>query len=496
MIKRSFIGNSLVNVIAGALPLASGLILLPFYSNWLTESQFGILALYIAFTLFMQILFNLGFDNLISVSYIENKNDLKKQREVISTIAMGLIFTGIFLILVLLFFGDNIIKVFSGNTGKGVILSFLPYGLMSIITAFFNSFFKTYTILIIYQQKSLKYITLNLINFLLTIAISLGWLYSKKYSLDGPMYGRLLSGVAIFLIAIFFFVKEYGIKFRIDYFGTLAKLGSYFVIYQLLSWMLSYIDRYLIAGSLSTTDVAIYDFILKCLVVIEFITSGLTSAILPNVFNYWTGQDHIMPSAPVNRYFNGFTLVICLMIPAYAIILMLALPLIQIKEWYFNSYPFVPILAAGFIFVLLRQIYSWPLLFKKRSAKLTVAFAYSAVLQILFMSIGLRYFGLWGLIWAGFLAKPFQILFMYLESRKYATLNLSFKKQFLLPLISISTVIIFSLVLGYEHYYLILLIQLFVTLIAGYWVYKNEIPMMIDSLKDLFQKTFKTAKAI
>ena len=54
MISKKFLQSSLLYTIAGAMPLASGFVLLFFYLNYLTVEQFGLLALYIAFTAFIQ----------------------------------------------------------------------------------------------------------------------------------------------------------------------------------------------------------------------------------------------------------------------------------------------------------------------------------------------------------------------------------------------------------------------------------------------------------
>ena len=476
MIRRKFISESFIYTITGALPLASGLVLLPFYTNWLTSDQFGLLALYIAITMFMQVIFNFGFDNYIGISYIDHKNQPQIQSEIIGTVVISLILIGAVIIGSSLLVGKSIFSLFNSSGSEKTQLLFFPYGIMAVITAFFNSMFKTYTSLLIYQQRSGRYMFMNLFNFTLTLAISLTWLSLQKFSLDGPMWGRLLSGAGIFLLAIFLFNKEFQIRFSQKYWSLFLKFCTFLVIYQLLSWILSNIDKFVIGFFLSPTDVAIFDFAFKCLVVIEFLQNGISSAIIPGVFNHWANGTAGSGSTDVRRYFNGFSALSTVAIPLYCLAVPILVPLIVTKAVYYESFRFLPILGLGYMFITLRQIYSFPLLAKKRSDLLTRAFAYAALVQLVLTVAGVHYFGLWGAVWASLLTKPFQIFFMYLQSRKIMKLELSIKKQLLLPL-SVTVVVLSSyLVFNQVNYYLVMLTYAFIALVLTYIAYRKEIP--------------------
>ena len=63
MISKGFIRNSVIYTVAGMLPMASAVILLPFYLNYLPIEQYGQLALYLAFSMFVQIVATYSFDS-------------------------------------------------------------------------------------------------------------------------------------------------------------------------------------------------------------------------------------------------------------------------------------------------------------------------------------------------------------------------------------------------------------------------------------------------
>ena len=55
MINRQFAKSSFIYTLVGALPYASGFLLLPWFTQYLTPAQFGINALYISLMYLMQI---------------------------------------------------------------------------------------------------------------------------------------------------------------------------------------------------------------------------------------------------------------------------------------------------------------------------------------------------------------------------------------------------------------------------------------------------------
>ena len=213
LISRQFIKSSFIYSVIGALPLASSIVLLPFYTNLLSTAQFGELVLYIAFTAIMQILVNFSLDQYLGIHWIDFKDNVQKARENVGTVVSLLIFLGIVFLVVFSISGEPVFSSYSAFTRNKTNMEFYPWGFMSLLTAIFNSLFKSYTALLIYQQRPVRFFWLNVFNFVLTIGISLSILFYKPFSLAGPMYGRLLSGLGIFVLALYFFIKEFGFHF-------------------------------------------------------------------------------------------------------------------------------------------------------------------------------------------------------------------------------------------------------------------------------------------
>jgi len=434
MISKKFITSSFVYSVIGALPLATGFVLLPFYTGYLSTSDFGMLGIYIIFSQLIQILFNFGLDNFIPLSYIDNKDNPTKQRESLSTATVSLIILGIFLITTLYFFGNPIFGAINDMLYHNKGLIFFPWGFMSIVTAFFNSMFKSYTNLLIYQQRPLKYFWMNIFNFAITIGISLTGIYLYPYELIGPMWGRLLSGVGIFVVSFTFFIFEFGISFNKILLRPIFKFCYPLVLYAIIIWIVGNIDHFIIPHYLDFRSVGIFDFAIKCTLIIDFFQNGLTSAIQPKIYNIWKDQNLRESTPEVNRYYNGYTAITLIVLPLFLIVIPTLVPFVVTKPDYDKSFVFLAILSVGFASRGLFTMYISPISYFKKTHLLPGIFIISAILQITLNLILIKHFGLMGAVWTCFIVKIAQVILLYFATRKIFKFKYNRFKQIYLPL--------------------------------------------------------------
>lgn len=489
MITKSFIKSSFIYSVIGALPLASSVFLLPFYTNYLTTEQFGLLTLYIAFTGVVQIFVNYGLEHYSGIIYLESKDNLQRTKEHIGTIVTLLFLIAAAFIIFFLITGKSLFTYFSGITKNRTLLEFYPWGIMSVLTAIFNSLFKTYIMLLIFQQRAVKYFFLNIFNFILTISISLGGLFYMPYTLIGPMYGRLLSGVGIFVLALFFFFKEFGFAFRISYLRGIAAFCSPLLFSLVLAWIIGNLDKYIIAYFLSNSDVAIFGFAVSCTFLLDFFHSGLSSAIVPKVFNIWKEQEVKHSTVEVNRYFNGYTAITLLIIPVFILVLPLFVPVVVKNHDYFIAFNFLPILAAGYALGGLRAYFNAPIMLLKKTKVLPKVYFFSSIIQIVLTIYFIKYFGIIGAAWAFFIVRFVQLILLYLASRKFFQYSMNKTKQLFLPLAYIAMVLLSEQFVTDKFKLLIEIGQMLTIFSLVFWVYRREIILVV---KPFFEKKSST----
>lgn len=481
MISKNLIKSSFIYTIIGALPLVSAFFLLLFYTNYLTPSLYGALVIYVSFTGFIQILINLGFDTYIGISYFDSRRDRELLKSKIGTITGYLLVWGLFITLLFVLLGENLFSlVFQGKD-----IFFYPYGLMSVLTAFGNSYFKTYSNLLINQEKPMRFALVNLANFVMTITFSLTGLFMFPETLIGPMWGRLLSGAGIFLIALLSLGKESVIRIRLgDELKQALNFSLPLLIFFLFSWSLSNIYPFIIKYFMTLQDVAILGLVIQFTLLVEFILNGLGSSIAPKIFGVIKDQDLKGSTPELNKYFSGFNAFALLLIPASTFFIPLILPFLISKD-YESSYIFLSVLNIGFASRGLYNYFLTPIYLFKKTSILPKMYLITAIFQIIISIILIKHFGIWGAVAANLFTKIIQNYLLYLGARKYFTFRFSTMKFIWLPLF-VTTLIIFSeYFVSQQNLNLVRFSQMAFTYLLVFLFYRNEAR---DLLKDLYGK--------
>jgi len=489
MISKNLIKSSFIYTIIGSLPLISGFFLLLFYTNYLNTSLYGALVIYVSFTGLLQVLINLGLDAYISISYFDSRKNSDLFKSKISAITGYLLIWGLFITILFTLLGENLFSlIFQGKD-----IFFYPYGFMSVITAFCNSYFKTYSNLLINQEKPNRFAVVNFANFFMTIAFSLTGLFLFPETLIGPMWGRLLSGVGIFMIAFYSFNQESRVRFRLgDELKQALNFSIPVLIFFLFSWSISNIYPFILKYFMTLQDVAILGLVFQFTLLVEFVLNGMGSSISPKTFGMIKDQGLTGSTPELNKYFSGFNAFALIIIPASTFFIPLILPLIISKD-YQASFLFLSVLNIGFISRGLYNYFLTPIYLFKKTSILPKMYLITAIIQIAISILFIKYFGIWGAIAANLITKIVQNVLLYLGARKIFVFRFSTMKFIWLPLIVTLGVIGSEYFVTSHNFNLLRLIQMVFTYILIYVFYKNEVRTL---LKDFSAKyNFRRMKA-
>lgn len=442
MISRQFFKSSIIYSLVGALPYTTGVILIPFFAARLTPEQFGVNALYLTFMYFVQVVSTFGLDTYIGINYFEHKEDKQRLRAFIGTVLMILITLATVIAFLMMIGGSLIFELVFSSAGA---MQFFPYGLMTVFSALFNGVFKSYSSLLINQQRPERFFWLSLSNFLVTLAASISLLYLFPYTLYGPILGRLIPALLTGSISVILILGEFGLTFRRDFLRGVWSFCSPMVVYALMVWVVNYIDRYVIMHFMDATRVGIFDFAVKVTLGIDLVQVGLANTIHPKVYTLWKDGNLRQSTPEVNRYYNGLTAVTLLIIPVVVIAVPLLVPIVVKKEIYYQSFAFLTLLSLGFATRPWYYLFLAPIFYFKKTRALPRVFLFSALFQIVVSSVLVWRFGLMGAVWSNFLVKPFQALLLYRESKRVFTFHFNTWKIVWLPLIFIAVVLLLQL---------------------------------------------------
>jgi O-antigen/teichoic acid export membrane protein len=472
MISKSFLKSSIIYTVGGALPMVSSFILLPFYVEILDTKQFVSLNFYIGISLLFQILFSYSVDSYFGVKYSQLAGDLTEQKRFTGTVSNLLLLIGFFITLIALVAGPLVFPMVFTPEDQ---VNFWPFGIMSIITAFFNSYFKAGTNALIYFKQPNQFILFNSVNFFITVGLSIFGLYYSPNTLDGPLYARFISGLVIFILALYAFNKNSTFVFDKKFLKELKHFCTPYILFVLFLWILGNLDRYFLKSQIQAESLAAYVLLLTCFFGFEFIQNSLSATIFPKIFEIWTNNKKNETTKESNRYYNVFTVISILLLISFCFLIPLVIRIaVPYKASYYESFQYVGIIAAGYATRSIINFYLSTVLYSKNTGLLIKIFGYSSVIQVIATYFLVKEFGLIGAIYAGIITKLTQVFFAYLLTKKIFVYNFNYFKIIGLPLLyilfNVTMYIIFP-----QYKFMLYIFQLIVFSTILYFMFRNEI---------------------
>jgi len=456
--------------------MASAIILLPFYITFLPKSAYGALSLYLSFSLFIQILVAYSFDTSLYVHYHDYKKDPPKLSAFISSA---------FIFMLIIAAGIGLIIIPSGELIFGLIfkedkISFYPFGILAFATGVFQALFKVYTNLLQSREKPLQFLWSNLILFSVIAGLTIAGLYVFPETLIGPVGARAIAGLLGMFWVLYRINREFGFHFDFALLKSTFGFSNYSFVYQIQQWFINYSDRFIMLfAGLSLSSIGVYDFALKCLVVIEVIMNGLNNSFLPKVISTVTAQTIKSTTTEINRYYHGLIAAVMLMVSGAILVLPFVVEILDGKESYRDAIPYFPYIAILYILKSMRIYFAFPYGVLKYMKPLPLIYTFVTLFKIGLMILLVNQFQIYGLVIASLVSLVVELVILKHQLREKFTFKFNVFKIIIAPIFLLIAIMILEPLLS-AHYALsvhIFYVVLAVTFL--FWIYRREINMTI-----------------
>lgn len=476
MISKSFLKSSFVYTFGGALPMAASIILLKFYADYLTLKQYAALScFYIGISILCQILFSFSVETYFGVKYTQLTDHPQEQKKFVATVSRLSLLIGVAISIFAFVAGPLIFSLVFSPEDE---VYFWPFGIASIITGFFNAYFRTGTNALIYFKKPGQFLLFNFINFAATIAISLWGLFYFPNTLYGPISGRFFSGLIIFFLALYIFKQHSQGKAETKFLPDLVKFCAPYFLYVICSWILGNIDRYFLKTHVSSETLAAYDLLLKCYFGIEFMQNALSAIIFPRLFEVWSKHKKLETTPESNRYFNVFTALNIIMLAGFCVVIPMVIKLFIRTQEYYTSFDYIGLIAGGYATRSILNFYLSTILYSKKNWQLVKIFGVTSAFQLVVTYFLVRSYGLTGALYAGIATKVVQVICSAIFTKGIFTYRFNAIKIYVLPLLYLATNIVLYIV--YPQYnFTAYLFQLIGFSLIFFLVFRNEIKIVL-----------------
>jgi O-antigen/teichoic acid export membrane protein len=475
LISRNFIKSSAIYTLAGALPMASAFILMPFYMVFLSKEVFGVLGLYLAVSLLVQILTVYSFDTSIYIHYHDYKNDHKKLSTFVSSAFIFMMLIGVSVGVIFTIAGELIFDLVFADKP----VSFYPFGLLAVITGVFQGLFKVYVSLLQSKEEPGAFMMSNLVLFGMIAALTISGLYFYPDSLVGPVGGRVVAGAVMIIWVLVKVYRQFGFHFDYPLLRSTFGFNHYAFIYQVQQWIINYADRFIMLfAALSLASIGIYDFALKCLVVIEVLMNGLHSSFYPKVVGAITAQSDKKSTPELNRYYHGLTAVVMLCIATGILVLPFVVWILDKNDEYSGAIQYFPYIAIIYILRAMRLYFAMPYGVLKYTKPLPVVYSFITLLKIGLMVLLVQQYQIFGLVIAALVSCAVEIIILKYQLRGKFNFQYNSVKMVFAPLILLITVLVLEPVFGEVLTWKLHLLYLAVTLGILAWIYRNELKLL------------------
>lgn len=454
--------------------MASVIILLPFYMEYLSPDVYGKLAIYLAFSMFVQILVTYSFDTSVYVYFHDYKTDPEKLKRFISSVFVFLILTGVAATVVFSLLGS---LIFDSLFEKQE-LKFYPFGLISTGTAVFQAIFKVYTSLLQSREKPVTYFWSNIISFSLIAVLTIVGLELYPETLIGPIGGRAIASIVSAGWALTMILREFGFAFDVSLLRRSFTFNNSSFIYQLQLWSMNYFDRMLLAFvGLPMDQLGVYDFAMKCMLAIDFIIGGLYNSFYPKVLGIIMAQEKKEATIQTNRYYHGLTavimLLVCLATPGFEIIVKLGI----IKSGYEAAAVFIPLIGIIYLLRSMRYYFAMPYGALKYSKPLPWIYLVVSVVKVgIFLAFGFKY-GVMAVIGSAMVSTVLEVILLRRFIQNQFTFKVNVMKLITAPSL-LAVVILTTFFFADGINFLAQIIFLVTSLVMLFWLYRNELKQL------------------
>lgn len=464
--------------------MASAIILLPFYLEYLPAELYGALAVCMSFSIFAQILVTYSFDSSLYIHYHEFKNDPSKLASFISSVFVFLVVWGVVVTVVLSAIGQVIFGfLFPENSS----IAFYPYGLMAVGIGAFQAIFKVHSTLLQTREKPEPFLWSNLLSFMMLAILTIIGLQLYPNTLLGPLGARLIVGAGTVGWVLFRVFREFGVHVQSPWAATGSRFNAYTFIYQLQQWGVNYLDKFIIPLCMPVggmTTVGIYDFAQKCLVPVELLLNGLNATIMPKVIKLMgTQQGNKTSTVEINRYFYGLVSVIMLAMVFSILVLPWIIDWLVTKQTYRSAVEYIPYLAVIFIFRAMRLYVVVPNNVLKKMERITYINFAVLTLKVMGMIIFISLWGVYGIILSAGIAYGIEMILLAYYLRDDYHMKFNVVKLIVVPLLLVSVTVLGEFFLtNYVDATFVHIINSLICVVMLWFSYRKEIGLITPGM--------------
>jgi len=458
------IRSTIIYGVAGMLPSLLGFVLLPFYSKYLSTSEYGIISAMGVLSGVLAVFSNLALDRAAFRFYFDS-NEPTERRKLLGTFFIGSIGVSVLCLCLLL-----LAKPLLSQTYPEI--AFYPYYFFAIVTISLNAcevFVMGYFRI---SEKPRSYLLMIFTQLCLQGGLIFYFVLVKEQGALGQVRALMTAALTLLPVYLVMAYKNFALSFKWDLFKQGVAFSWPFIPTLLIAWVLNWSDSVFIAHFGSMSEVGVYAMAYKISMVFFMLTGAFALAYQPVFFRKANQADQEEARSSIYSIIHiasrAFILIAFLLALFSRDIVVFLL-----DEKYQDTYILIRVIVLSHIFPAIMGISSnLYYLQSKRSKLQLLVVTTSAIVNLILNYLMVPQFGMLGAAWATVISMMVLTVIHYNFARACYFIPIFWGKLILLIAFSVSFVLFFQFVL--EGSWMALPLKVVFLAVLVHFVWKNQ----------------------
>jgi O-antigen/teichoic acid export membrane protein len=267
------------------------------------------------------------------------------------------------------------------------------------------------------EEKPLFYITINIVRLAVTLVATIWFLKYSGRGLSGIYEAQILGNVLFLIITSGYIYRSSVFSFSTPIIKEMVRFSLPLSLAAFSNVLLAVFDRYVLNYRSTLLDVGIYTQGFKIANTTKvFIISSVQLALAPAIFKIMNHPDHKMIYSKIMTWFTIIVVYFSLFLSLFGL---------EITKFfttgtiYWEAYKLIPILSAGIIFGMLKDVSITGLQITKRTRIIGIIIAAIAIFNLALNMIMVPLWGIYGAASSSLVSQFIFFTILYLYAQKH-----------------------------------------------------------------------------
>jgi O-antigen/teichoic acid export membrane protein len=262
-----------------------GFILLPLFTRYLTQAEYGVLAMFAFIKIFFVPIANLGMTNAIFRRF-SLAQDSTERTTILSTGLTSVTTASALLGLVVYYSADLLNQILTGDA------IYIEVCKIAVITATISSVGAIPLVILRADRRVTIVAILNIIKLILALSVSIYLVIGQEQGIAGIVWGNLIAELVALLAGFYFILQDFKFQFSKNIWQNMLDYGLPFLPHRLFVAGSLMFGQYSLRIFLGLEELGIYSIAVRFAMPVTFMVTAIQKAWVPFKFQVYAEDEN------------------------------------------------------------------------------------------------------------------------------------------------------------------------------------------------------------